>query len=53
MFFFLEEYYNVILILLKMGIILGGVIVFIGILFGIWGYWRERKILMYLIIKKS
>lgn len=43
MFFFLEEYYNVILILLKMGIILGGVIVFIGILFGIWGYWRERK----------
>lgn len=38
-----EEHYNAIPTLLKTGIILGGVIVSIGILLGIWGYWRARK----------
>lgn len=39
----IEEHYNAIPTLMKTGIILGGVIVSIGLLIGIWGYWRSRK----------
>ncbi|XP_078333859.1 low-density lipoprotein receptor-related protein 6-like isoform X2 [Crassostrea virginica] len=38
-----EEQINVFPTLLKTGIILGGILLFIGTVLAVWGYWRSRK----------
>ncbi|XP_048730493.1 low-density lipoprotein receptor-related protein 4-like [Ostrea edulis] len=38
-----EEHFDAVPILMKAGIILGGVLVFIGVILCVWGYWRSRK----------
>ncbi|XP_061178609.1 low-density lipoprotein receptor-related protein 6-like [Saccostrea echinata] len=37
------KHFNPFPTLMKTGIIVGGIIVFVGIVLGVWGYWRSRK----------